>query len=837
MSLKMNSSPYQRSPRTTLHIMLELSAALLLVWIAAVIYNFTLSAELGLRAILLMVVALVTTAVIDAVVALIRHKKGNNVLNEVVDGVVHNYSYVTAIIFTLCCPVYVTYYVIIIGCLFSTGIKHCFGGFGKNIFNPAIIGRIVTGYFFAGAFTVPTEYVEADLMASSTVTSQYSALSGTASRWLSASLPEGFNIGNLLLGNYIGAMGETFTLLILVLGIFLVVRGVINWRSSAFYLGTVAVTAFVIGIFAEGVNPLTYTVYHLALGGLMFGAVFMITDPVTSPTSPFGKALIGVIAGFITVLFRMDSNNPEGVMYSIAIVNIIAPMIDRFVVGRTTDGHAKKWATIGGLVAASMLINTAISVGNVKALQQNNSSSSEVEESSSSTPSLSYEETLFGIENASYAKVTLGALEENSNIKNVYIASVKDVDTAICYELNAKKTWSSHGAPMSFEGTFAIAFNISDDTVLSVNTINVGTDPGFNDKAKTAASKLIGKEASVVASMTESSYVKDTDYVGGASKSGVLALNLSVEAAKQYINIDKLSYCFGVSAKFEKVENASLPTETNIKNVYVGKMEGLNNVVGYSLEKEVSWKAHGSTVKFNPNVYVAFDVLTDKILSVKVLNGGTDNKFNSNANIATSKLIGKEASVVATLVESSYVKDTDYVGGASKSGINALNLVVEAAKQYLNDTSLKYGYDATYELLDTELSTNIKKAYVGKVESTNKVVAYELEREVSWKAHGSNVSFVAKAIVVINLENEKIVSLSLSDCGTGDPYTNNALVAMATLLDKDVNDVSALTETDYVKGTDYVANATKSGVAALNLVVEAAQQFVNVDKVTLGGAL
>ena len=105
MALKMNDAPYQRSPRTTFKIMMELSAALLIVWLAAVIYNFTLGATFGIRAILLMVVALVTTAAIDAIVALIKHKKGAKILDEVINSVVKSYSYVTAIIFTLCCPV------------------------------------------------------------------------------------------------------------------------------------------------------------------------------------------------------------------------------------------------------------------------------------------------------------------------------------------------------------------------------------------------------------------------------------------------------------------------------------------------------------------------------------------------------------------------------------------------------------------------------------------------------------------------------------------------------------------------------------------------------------
>ena len=834
MSLKMNSSPYQRSPRTTLHIMLELSAALLLVWIAAVIYNFTLSAELGLRAILLMVVALVTTAVIDAVVALIRHKKGNNVLNEVVDGVVHNYSYVTAIIFTLCCPVYVTYYVIIIGCLFSTGIKHCFGGFGKNIFNPAIIGRIVTGYFFAGAFTVPTEYVEADLMASSTVTSQYSALSGTASRWLSASLPEGFNIGNLLLGNYVGAMGETFTLLILVLGIFLVVRGVINWRSSAFYLGTVAVTAFVIGIFAEGVNPLTYTVYHLALGGLMFGAVFMITDPVTSPTSPFGKALIGVIAGFITVLFRMDSNNPEGVMYSIAIVNIIAPMIDRFVVGRTTDGHAKKWTTIGGLVAASMLVNTAISVGNVKALQQNNSSSSEFEESSSSTSTgPTYEETLFGIENASYAKVTLGALDENSNIKNVYIASVKDVETAICYELTGTTTWNTGYSEATINGTLAVSFNIGDDKVLTANAIDMGTRKKDKENANTLLSSFVGLDANTIAAMTSTSH-DGIDFVTNSTVSSQLTFDLVVEAANQYINTDKLVYSFGVTANFEKVENVTLPSETNIKGVYLGKVEGLNNVLGYKLEKTIDVPTGHDVKQVSSSVYIAFDLLTDKVLSAKVFNGGTGSKYNTNANTVSAQFVGLDATTVAGMTTSSH-EGIDFVTNSTVSSTNAFNLIVEAAIQYANDNTIKYGFSAIYETFNSELpsETSVKNVVIGKVESVNKVISYELE--ASPVTLGTK-EFIAKAIITIDLESEKIISLSLSDCGTGNKYKNNAYKVMAGFFNLDVATVAAMTTSSH-DGIDFVTNSTVSSLTVFNLVVEAAQQFVNVDKTALGGAL
>ena len=536
MALKMNDAPYQRSPRTTFKIMMELTAALLIVWLAAVIYNFTLGATFGVRAILLMVVALVTTATIDAIVALIKHKKGAKILDEVVNSVVKSYSYVTAIIFTLCCPVYVSYYVIIIGCLASTGIKHCFGGFGRNIFNPAIIGRIFTGVAFTKAFLIPAEY--ADVMSSSTVTSQYS---GLGVKWLSSVLPEGFNMGNLLLGNYVGAMGETFTLLILVLGVILAFRNVINWRSSAFYLGTVAVTTFFIGMFVEGINPATYTLYHLALGGLMFGAIFMITDPVTSPTSPFGKALIGVIAGLLTVLFRMDGSLPEGVMFSIAIVNILSPMIDRMVSGRTTDGHGKKWGIIGGLMAASVVINTAISVSAYKEATQPISSSVTTSSSvtgestsSSSTSSLDLSE-FYNIEGASFRSANI-TLDETSNVKNVYIASVNGVDKALCYEVVGTTTWLEEhtGSNLTINATLYISFDLTTNKVLTAKVTTGGTAKNYITKAETVAAKLVGVDASALAAMTVASH-DGVDFEAGATKSSETVLNAAVESANQYL--------------------------------------------------------------------------------------------------------------------------------------------------------------------------------------------------------------------------------------------------------------------------------------------------------------
>ena len=680
MSLKMNSAPYQRSRRTTLQIMVELTIALLLVWIAAVIFYFTKSTELGLRAILLMVVALFTTALIDAGVALIKHKKGQNLLNEVLDSVIHNYSFVTAIIFTLCCPVYVTYYVIIIGCLFSTGIKHCFGGFGKNIFNPAIIGRIVTGVAFSDAFNISNiSKANIKLLGSATVTADYS---GLGVKWLSDVLPGKFDLTTLLIGDYVGAMGETFTILILVLGIVLAIRGVINWRSTVFYLGTVALSALCIGIFTEGLNPLTYTVYHLALGGLMFGAVFMITDPVTSPTSPFGKALIGVIAGLITVLIRIDGINPEGVMYSIALVNIIAPLIDRLVVGRTTDGHAKKWATIGGVVAASMVLNTALASYNVKAAEKEN------------TPSepevvLTDEQKLFG-EDGTYTEKTFAPLATDSIIKKVYVAAEKGLDTSICYRVEHTYIINAGGYEKPVNAVIGVSFDIITNKVADIKALDgsAGNPADYSNSAINAVKTFVtDKVASDIAFVNwDEQFELPADVNTASTTTGAIyssngVLKAVVESAKQYV-VDRPVYLFGNSeatyTPFEMTDSA-----TNILEAYTYSLEGVNYVgyFGHS-SKEVEIQYVGT---FAPYVAVSINTSNDTVKSIKMItNGGTEGAYASTAQGYLNTKVDLPIGDLINTVGSTVHQEDGTIGATfSVQGIH--DFVVDVCKQYINN--------------------------------------------------------------------------------------------------------------------------------------------------------
>ncbi len=385
--------PFQRSKRTTLQIMLELSAALVLVWIFGIVYNFVaIGPAYGIKAILMVVVSLVVTLLADVLVAAIRHKESHGpMMKHIIDQVIHNYSYVTAIIFALTLPIGVPYYVIIVGSLFATlVVKYAFGGFGSNVFNPAVMARIFVGVSFSGSMlsylgtdisAVPT----LDIISGATVTTQFSSL-GT--KWLTDSLTglsANINMLDLYMGNYSGALGETFTILILVLCVVLAIRKVINWRTPAFYLGTVALTSVIIALFT-GLNVLDYTLISLGMGGLAFGAVFMLTDPVTSPTSPFGKALIGVIAGFITVLIRVQGNLPEGVVYAIAIVNILAPVIDKMATGLTNTNTLKKWGVVASAAVVALAVNGGISAINVRNANSSEPSSSESSSEPSSEP-------------------------------------------------------------------------------------------------------------------------------------------------------------------------------------------------------------------------------------------------------------------------------------------------------------------------------------------------------------------------------------------------------------------------------------------------------------------
>lgn len=208
-----------------------------------------------------------------------------------------------------------------LGSIFAIVIgKHVFGGLGYNIFNPALLGRA----FLQASFPVPMTTWTWPL------TARYADVDG-----ITAATPLGLfkfenvtsELPGLLTGNVGGSLGETSAIAILAGGIYLLIRKYADWRIPASFLLSVFIVS---GIF-WWISPEAYPtpMFQLFSGGLMLGAFFMATDMVTSPVTAKGAWIFGAGAGFILVIIRLFGGLPEGVMYSILLLNAFTPLINR----------------------------------------------------------------------------------------------------------------------------------------------------------------------------------------------------------------------------------------------------------------------------------------------------------------------------------------------------------------------------------------------------------------------------------------------------------------------------------------------------------------------------
>lgn len=216
---------------------------------------------------------------------------------------------VTGLILAFNLPVGIPLWMAMIGCFVAVVIvKQLFGGLGKNFANPAIVGRIMLFISFATPMTtwaLPMSQRTADA-----VTGATPLATGAGS----------VSYLQMFLGNIGGSLGETCKLTLLIGFIYLVVRRVISISAPVAFMATVFVFALV-----AGQDPL----YHLLAGGVILGSVFMATDYVTTPTTERGKVIFGIGCGVITMVIRLFAAYPEGVSFSILLMNILAPHIDR----------------------------------------------------------------------------------------------------------------------------------------------------------------------------------------------------------------------------------------------------------------------------------------------------------------------------------------------------------------------------------------------------------------------------------------------------------------------------------------------------------------------------
>ena len=271
----------------------------------------------GWRVPLLVLISIVAAVATEAVIQKLMHKK-----ITVSDGS----AVVTGMLLAMVISPKVPFWIPIVGAFCSIAIaKSIFGGLGYNIFNPALIGRAILLASFPVAMTTWAFPRGVDSLTEATPLAMVKEMAKEGSLDL-ASLP---SIGNLFIGRIGGSVGEISALALLIGAAILLIRRIITWHIPVSYIGTVAVIVGLSQLF--GGRDFVMIPFHILSGGLILGAFFMATDMVTSPLTKKGGVIFGIGAGVITCLIRLKGGYPEGVCYSILLMNAVAPLIDRYV--------------------------------------------------------------------------------------------------------------------------------------------------------------------------------------------------------------------------------------------------------------------------------------------------------------------------------------------------------------------------------------------------------------------------------------------------------------------------------------------------------------------------
>ena len=229
---------------------------------------------------------------------------------------------VTGILLAYCLPVSSPMWMVLIGDAFAIiVVKQLYGGIGKNFMNPALSARAFLMSFPVIMTTWPAIRTKLPLFATPDVVSSATPL---------ASLKDGLmpnaSLTDLALGMVGGSMGEISALALLAGGLYLISRKVITFHTPVAYLGTVALLCF---LFPHGNGRVEFMLAELCSGGLMLGAIFMATDYSTSPVTKKGQVVFGIGCGLLTVFIRFFGNMPEGVSYSILVMNATVFLIEK----------------------------------------------------------------------------------------------------------------------------------------------------------------------------------------------------------------------------------------------------------------------------------------------------------------------------------------------------------------------------------------------------------------------------------------------------------------------------------------------------------------------------
>ena len=321
LKLIASSSPHIRSNENTRSIMLDVIIAMLpaLFW---AIYNF------GFKALISVAVSVVACLFWEWLYRkLLKKPQSIGDLSAVVTGM----------LLAFVCPPELPWWTLVIGAFFSiVVVKQLYGGIGCNFLNPALAGRAFLLASYATAMTTwAIPQIRPDV--TSAATPLQIMKEGTVEAF--TTLTSNYSVSDMFLGKIGGSLGEVSSLCLLVGGVFLLIRKVISWHTPVAYIGTVAILTLIAA--PAGISGVDYMLYNVFGGGLMLGAIFMATDYATSPVTKPGQLIFGVGCGLLTCFIRRFGSYPEGVCYSILIMNCTTWLLDKYI-RPTIYGAVKK---------------------------------------------------------------------------------------------------------------------------------------------------------------------------------------------------------------------------------------------------------------------------------------------------------------------------------------------------------------------------------------------------------------------------------------------------------------------------------------------------------------
>lgn len=321
--LNVSAAPHIRNRETTRSIMFDVAVALIPAGVFG-IFNF------GLKALIIILFSVGTCVGVEYIYQKRMGKKST----------ISDYSaVVTGLLIAYNLPSTVPFWMPIIGGIFAMiFVKHLFGGIGQNFMNPALAARCFLLISFSKIMTnfgiQKTDEIFGIIKNGYSSISKYGIIDGTSSATMLEMVKRGgeFNILDMFMGTTAGTIGETSAIAILIGGGYLLAKKIISPRIPVTYILSFICFLILLNIMSGNSISVEYILGNILGGGLLLGAFFMATDYVTSPITPKGKIVFGVLLGFITAVLRIFGGSAEGVSYAIIFSNLLVPLVEKITI-------------------------------------------------------------------------------------------------------------------------------------------------------------------------------------------------------------------------------------------------------------------------------------------------------------------------------------------------------------------------------------------------------------------------------------------------------------------------------------------------------------------------